>query len=104
MLTVDGKNIDNDTLTILMQKILAENHNLRILSLNNNMIGDRGALYLSNMISNLNSLEILYLSTFPLTDLENNNIQDKGGLRLCEGILSNNSLQLLNLRKISSNR
>jgi hypothetical protein len=84
-----------------MNEISNRNPKLRILSLNNNLIGDNGCGAISKALVKLKGLEILYLSNIHHLSnksyLENNNIQDKGGIKLCEGILENTSLQLINL-------
>ena len=48
---------------MIISELYTRNTNLRILSLNNNMIGNKGCLILAEYIPKLIHLEILYLST-----------------------------------------
>lgn len=49
-------------ISFLTNELILKNPNLRILSLNNNLIGNRGVMTLSDQLSKFKSLEILYLS------------------------------------------
>lgn len=59
---IDEKGIDDEVLRMILQEIENRNTKLRILSLNNNLIGDKGCEMLASLIPKLTRLEILYLS------------------------------------------
>ena len=59
---IDDKGIDDDSFLIILNELMTRNSNLRILSLNNNLIGDKGCEYLNDYFLKFSSLEILYLS------------------------------------------
>lgn len=86
---VGDKAIDDEMLPVILDEILVTNTKLRILSLNNNLIGDDGCQSIASFLAKVSTLEILYLSKLLLTTkyftvifisdgLENNNIQNKG--------------------------
>ena len=42
MINLNDKGIDDDCFAVLLNEIMIRNNGLRILSLNNNLIGDKG--------------------------------------------------------------
>ena len=70
----DDRQITDELLEVIMGEILVKNRDVRILSLNNNIIGDRGCKCIAASIPSLHNLRILYLSKTPLLyiDIENN--------------------------------
>ena len=62
IVVIDDKGIDDDSFAIILNELMTRNSNLRILSLNNNLIGDKGCESLNNYFLKFSSLEILYLS------------------------------------------
>lgn len=59
---IDDKNINDEALEMILDLIELRNPDLRILSLNNNHITDKGLLILANFLPKFQNLRILYLS------------------------------------------
>ncbi|CDW87099.1 UNKNOWN [Stylonychia lemnae] len=97
MISLNDKGIDDDCLSLIVQELYVKNNQIRILSLNNNLIGDRGAQVLSEFIPKFKCLEILYLN--------GNHLSNLSVEKLIISIQQiNHSIKVINLEKNNVNK